>query len=115
MAWVYILTCADGSYYVGSTRDLEARLEQHHIGHADAYTSKRRPLKLAWALEFERIDEAWMAERRLHGWSRAKKLALIDGRVDLLPALARNRTQFGDANVATSGWLHDGSPPQDDP
>jgi putative endonuclease len=44
-----------------------------------------------WSCEFERIDDAWAAERRIHGWSRAKKLALIEGRLADLPELAKAR------------------------
>jgi putative endonuclease len=60
-------------------------MEQHAMGRGAAYTSRRLPVELAWFQEFERIDEAWACERRLHGWSRLKKLALIAGRLDLLP------------------------------
>lgn len=95
MPWTYILSCADGSFYVGSARDLDSRLAQHHEGHAGAYTAKRRPIQLAWATEFTHIEDAWTAERRIHGWSRAKKQALIDGRVSDLGLLSRNYTQFG--------------------
>ena len=95
MPWTYILACGDGSYYVGSTTDLEYRLEQHHTGHAGSYTTKRRPVRLVRACEFDRIDEAWLAERQLHGWSRAKKQALIEGRIDDLSVLSHNYTEFG--------------------
>ena len=95
MPWTYLLECADGSFYVGSTHDLETRLEQHAIGHAGSYTATRRPVKLVWAEEFEHIGDAWAAERRIHGWSRAKKLAFIEGRSEDLRRLSRNYTQFG--------------------
>ncbi|WP_416442366.1 GIY-YIG nuclease family protein [Leucobacter sp. HNU] len=77
MPHVYILTCADGSYYVGSTRDLLRRLNQHRTGLGSKYTSKRLPVELAWAEEYERIDEAYAMEKRLQGWSHAKREALI--------------------------------------
>ncbi len=93
MAWTYILQCADGSYYVGSARDLDARLAQHSLGKGSTYTSRRLPVSLAWAMEFDRVDEAWEAERRLHGWSRAKKRALIEGRIADLRTLSRNLTE----------------------
>ncbi len=102
MAWTYLLTCADGSFYVGITRDLEQRLEQHSTGRADSYTTKRRPVHPSWAMEFDRIDEAWMAERRIHGWSRAKKQALIDGRIAELKLLSRNYTDFGKATPSSA-------------
>ena len=87
MAWVYILRCADDSFYVGSTRDLDHRLSQHDLGAVDAYTKKRRPVVLAWAQEVERIDEAYTLEGKIKGWRRAKRIALIEGRYDLLPGL----------------------------
>ena len=93
MSWVYILSCADGSYYVGSTRNLDARLADHESGKGSVYTATRLPLTLAWADEVERIDDAWALERQLHGWSRAKKRALIEGRFDDLPQLSRNRPE----------------------
>jgi len=92
MAWMYILECGDGSYYVGSTSDLDARIDQHLMGKGGKYTAERLPLQLAFAQEFETVDEAWAMERRVHGWSRAKKRALIDGRFKDLPDLARSRS-----------------------
>ena len=87
MAWVYLLECSDGTFYVGSTRDLERRLEQHSTGNI-GFTHRRRPVKLAWCAELDLAD-AYAIERRIHGWSRAKKQALIDGDLDLLKHLAK--------------------------
>ncbi len=87
MAFTYILRCADGSYYVGSTKNLERRLAEHDTGEGARYTSTRRPVELAWAHEFERVDEAFALEKRVQGWSRAKREALIEGRMADLPAL----------------------------
>ncbi len=88
MPWTYMLKCSDDSYYVGSTVDLEARLWQHQEGEGAAYTRRRRPVKLVWAVEYARIDEAFALEKRVQGWSRRKREALIDGRWNDLPALA---------------------------
>ncbi|MFC6216726.1 GIY-YIG nuclease family protein [Fodinicurvata halophila] len=75
---VYMLRCADGSYYVGlSTRPLEQRVAQHNAGVYDGYTVRRRPVFLVWCQAFAQMDEAIATERRLKGWSRAKKEALI--------------------------------------
>jgi len=87
---MYILECSDGSYYVGSTRDLEHRLGQHQNGIGCAYTSSRRPVKLVYAADFDRIDEAYAAEKQVQGWGRAKRLALIEGRFGDLPGLSRS-------------------------
>ena len=89
---MYILRCADGSLYVGSTRDLGPRIEQHQSGRGAAYTAKRLPVELAFSQEFECISDAWAMERKLHGWSRAKRQAVIDGRFDLLPGLSTRRS-----------------------
>ena len=93
MAHVYILRCSDGSYYVGSTRNLEHRLWQHREGIGCAYTRDKRPVELVFAQEYERVVDAWGAERKIHGRSRAKREALIRGDFDALPGLSRNRQQ----------------------
>src|SRR5689334_14448344 len=91
-ASVYILRCRDGSYYVGSTREeLESRVAQHNAGHFAGYTARRRPVTLIWHDYFDRITDAIAAERKLKGWSRAKKEALIRGEYDLLSSLAAKR------------------------
>ena len=89
--YVYILSCADGSYYTGHTDNLDQRMAQHGDGTGCAYTSKRRPLQLLWATDCQTRTEAFDPERRLHGWSRAKKEALMRGDFAALPGLARNR------------------------
>ena len=90
MAWTYIVRCSDGSYYVGSTTDLERRIWQHNFSpEGAAYTRRRRPVHLVWAAEFDRIDEAFAFEKRIQGWSRAKREALIRGDFDALPGLSR--------------------------
>jgi putative endonuclease len=101
-ASVYIVRCRDGHYYVGSTRgSVERRVGEHNDGIVDGYTKSRRPVVLVYAQWFERMLEAFAAERQLKGWSRTKKEALIAGRFDLLPELARNR-QGGDPHASTS-------------
>jgi len=75
-ASIYILQCADGSYYTGITRrSVEERVSEHTQGLIPGYTFTRRPVKLAFAEHYERIDEAAAAERRIKGWSGAKKEA----------------------------------------
>jgi putative endonuclease len=93
-AWVYILKCADGMYYVGSHRgdDPSARAAEHNSGvDPKAFTYKRRPVVLVWSEHFDQIVDAIAAERRLKGWSRAKKEAVIRGDWDALPGLSRSR------------------------
>ena len=88
--YVYILRCADGSYYVGVTRgSLGDRVAQHNAGNFGGYTGSRRPVVLVWQQEFQRLTDAIAAERQLKGWSRAKKDALIQGDVELLHLLSQ--------------------------
>jgi putative endonuclease len=91
MAWVYILECSDGSYYVGSTTNLQVRLHEHQQGRGAAYTRRRRPVRLLWSHEMDSVAEAFAMEKRIQNWSRAKREALMTGRFDLLPGLARSR------------------------
>ena len=87
--WTYILHCADGSYYVGHTDDLDDRIGAHQSGLLPGYTQNRRPVRLAWCQDFGDRDEAFQAERRLKGWSRAKKERLIEGYYEGVQALSR--------------------------
>jgi putative endonuclease len=93
-ASIYILECADGSYYTGITRrSLEERLSEHVQGaYADCYTFHRRPVKLMFSEHYERITDAVAAERRIKGWSRAKKEAYMRGDFPALVALSKCRS-----------------------
>jgi len=89
---VYILRCADGSYYTGLTRqDIEARVWEHNAGICDGYTKIRRPVELVFTETYDRILDAIARERQIKGWSRAKKEALIALNYEALPALSANR------------------------
>jgi putative endonuclease len=89
-AYVYILLCADGSYYTGTARQgLEQRVGEHNAGHYGGYTATRRPVRLVFSQWFERITDAIAAERQIKGWSRAKKETLIRGDFKAPPALAK--------------------------
>ena len=76
--YVYILLCADGSYYTGSTTNLDIRLAQHFSGEGANYTQKHRPIKLLYFEEFSDISKAFDREKQIQGWSRRKKEALIN-------------------------------------
>ena len=91
----YLLRCSDGSFYAGHTDDLESRIAAHQMGMIPGYTLARRPLHLVWTESFGTRDEALTAERRIKGWSRAKKQALVDGDWARLSLLARNRQDQG--------------------
>jgi putative endonuclease len=89
---VYILQCADSSYYTGVTNNLDRRLAEHQSGFdTSSYTFTRRPLKLVYAEFFDAPSKAIAFEKRIKGWSRAKKEALINEEFDLLPELSKNR------------------------
>jgi putative endonuclease len=91
--YVYMLLCADRSFYIGVTNDAEKRVAEHQMGHDPrSYTFKRRPVKLVYCAEFGNVDEAIAWEKQIKGWSRAKKVAFISGNWELLHNLAK-RTQ----------------------
>lgn len=76
---MYILECSDGSYYTGSTNDIDRRLNEHQHGKGANYTAKRLPVKLLYYEEFQNISDAFYREKQVQGWSRAKKKALMCG------------------------------------
>ena len=86
--YLYILQCVDGSYYTGSTTNIEFRLWQHQQGEGAKHTAKRLPVKLVYAEVFDRIDVAFYREKQVQGWSRQKKEALIAGEFNKLQTLA---------------------------
>ena len=93
-AWVYILECSDGSFYTRLTKQEspEARVWEHNSRiYKDAYTSRRLQVKLVYAEHFELIVDAIGAERRIKGWSRAKKLAMMKGDWEKVVALSKRR------------------------
>jgi putative endonuclease len=91
--YVYILRCADGSYYVGSATgyDVSTRVDQHNAGSYPGYTFTRRPVLLIWSEYFDRITDGIAAERQIKGWSRAKKEALMRSDWRSLSQLSRRR------------------------
>ena len=91
-AWLYILRCADGSYYTGSTNNLRLRLAQHQAGEGCVYTQSRLPVELVYVQEFPSEHQAFLRERQVKGWSRAKKEALIRGDFEALVRLSKSRS-----------------------
>ena len=87
----YILLCANGTYYVSSTTNLEERLKQHNAGYGCHFTKVHRPFKLVYTEEYETYQAAFKRERQLHGWSNAKKEALIIGDIELLKELCKKK------------------------
>jgi putative endonuclease len=93
---MYILECADGSYYTGSSIDLERRLWQHQNGLGANHTAKRLPVKLVYCEFFEHVADAFKREKQVQGWTRRKKEALMAGDSNLLHQFAecQNDTHF---------------------
>jgi putative endonuclease len=88
--FVYMVRCADDSFYVGVTNDVERRVGDHNLGwDPNAYTHERRPVELVYCESFEWIHEAIAWEKRLKGWRRAKKMALIEGDWKRIQELSR--------------------------
>ncbi len=86
--FAYMLECGDGSFYVGHTDNLATRVSQHQAGIGSQWTASRLPVRLVWSQEFGAREEAKETERQLKGWSRAKKVALMRGELDLLRVLS---------------------------
>ena len=93
---MYILECADGSYYTGSTNNLNLRIQQHQNGLGANHTKRRLPIKLIYYEEYQRVDSAFYREKQVQGWSRNKKEALINSEPDQLNLLAecKNESHF---------------------
>jgi putative endonuclease len=109
-AYIYILHCADGSYYTGITRrSVEERVSEHMRGSVDSYTARRLPVELVFAEHYERVDEAIATERRIKGWSRAKKEAYMRGDFVRLSLLAKRK-----GNLSSSFETGPSDPPQDE-
>ncbi len=102
---MYILECTDGSYYTGSTNNLELRLAQHQAGEGANHTKKRLPVSLVYYEEYARVDEAFYREKQVQGWSRKKKEALINGMPELLPTLA---VAYRDLKKLSGGFVKGG-------
>ena len=114
MGYMYILKCADGTYYTGSTVNIEKRLWQHQNGEGANYTKKRLPVELVYYEEYSRIAEAFYREKQVQGWSRKKKETLIFNKLEELHFLAecKNCSHYANAKV-TSAPLSNLIPPDD--
>lgn len=99
MPYLYILECADGSYYTGSTWDLEKRLWEHQNGLGANHTAKHLPVKLVYCEECERVEDAYTREKQIQGWSRKKKQALMDGDMNKLHLMAECQNESHHRNV----------------
>lgn len=91
MYHVYILLCADDSFYVGSTQNLSDRVKAHDTGRGSTYTVRRRPVRLMYKEAFNTEAEAVRRERQLKRWSAAKKQSLIRGDIEVLKRLSKRQ------------------------
>lgn len=98
--WVYILRCADDSYYTGHTDNLAQRIGEHQIGACPGYTAQRLPISLAWSQECSTREEALSAELQIKGWSRKKKEAMMRG--DWKNVALLSKKNFGNRNKPAS-------------
>lgn len=74
---VYILQCADGTYYTGSTNDLAKRLKRHRNGHGAKYLRGKLPVKVVYTKEYRYYRRAVQAEHALKGLTRREKEELV--------------------------------------
>ena len=114
--FVYMLECADGSYYTGLTTSLEKRLAEHEAGiDPYAYTYSRQPVKLIWSQVFATEHEAFTAERQLKGWSRAKKQALSKGDWDAIHQIVKSERKRRERSKEKSPTKTSNRPERNEP
>jgi len=96
---IYILRCSDDTYYTGLTKDLVGRVKEHEVGvHPESYTFRRTPVKLVWSIVTESYQEAFQWERRIKGWSRVKKEALIRGDIEGIHEIVKSERKQKEQN-----------------
>ena len=101
--YVYMLLCSDDSFYVGISNDPDLRTAQHNEGIDEkCYTFRRRPVKLAWCEDFREVLDAIACEKRLKGWSRAKKRALMRGDWAAIHAIVREERKVRESRKVSS-------------
>lgn len=106
MFWVYILRCADGSYYTGHTDNLDRRMGEHQTGACGGYTSTRLPVECVWSQECASREEALAAELQIKGWSRKKKEAMMRGDWEEVSRLAKGKSVHASTGSARTD-LHE--------
>jgi predicted GIY-YIG superfamily endonuclease len=96
--WVYILRCADKSYYTGHTDNLEQRIAEHKHGLCGGHTASRLPVELVFSQDCTTREEALAAEQQIKGWSRKKKETMMRGDWAEVSRLAKGTPQIGTPN-----------------
>jgi putative endonuclease len=85
--WVYLLHCADDSYYCGVTNNLDQRIHDHNnTAKGAAYTRSRRPVNLAWSEKADSQSDALKREAQIKKMTREQKLELIRQAPKIIPA-----------------------------
>ena len=100
--WAYMLHCRGGAFYVGHTDNLQRRVGEHESGLIPGFTANKLPVVLVWSEEFPTRIEALASERRIKGWSRAKKMALIRGDWSRISALAKGKSDASTSSARTA-------------
>lgn len=77
--FVYIVACADGTYYTGFTPCLTRRIRVHNTGRGARYTRDRRPVRLIWHKRYRNFKPAFLEEKRIKTLTRRQKEALVKG------------------------------------
>lgn len=78
MWYVYILRCKNSDLYTGITQDISRRLEEHNNGKGGKFTKDLGVKELLYTEPYKTKFEALKRERQIKGWTRRKKLALIN-------------------------------------
>ncbi|MDJ1182144.1 GIY-YIG nuclease family protein [Roseofilum casamattae] len=101
---MYILKCSDGSFYTGSTKDLSRRLWEHQNGFGANHTKQRLPVTLVYAEYYDHVADAFHREKQVQGWSRKKKIALMNTDWNRLHILAecQNESHYRRGGVERS-------------
>ena len=92
--YVYMLKCADKTYYTGFTNDLDRRLSEHQEGYnPKSYTHNRRPVELVFFETFNDPNNGIAFEKKIKKWSQKKKEALINKKWERLKELAKCKNE----------------------
>jgi putative endonuclease len=90
-AYMYILECSNGKYYVGSTKYLDRRIKEHQNGMGANFTKKHLPVKLIYLEEYDKIENAFKREKQIQGWTIKKKKALVEGKIEELKLMGKKK------------------------
>ena len=104
IGYVYMLLCSNGKFYTGSTTDLQKRIAEHRDGRGANFTRKYLPFELVYVETFERVDQAFLREKQIQGWSHKKKEALINADINSLRKLSECTNATNVNSIYSHGW-----------